>query len=162
MAATLPVQALLDLYAQTLQQLQNAVANIPDDRFAEQPHGVLNHPAWTVGHLAFAGDFIVTLLGGESAAGNQRQAELYGPGSKPQPNRALYAGKEELLAQLRLCHQRVIPIVNERLLTHYNNESPEFLRSFAPTIGPMIVYLLAAHEPYHVAQITPWRQAAGL
>jgi hypothetical protein len=162
MTSPVPVQALLDLFAQTLQQAENAVANISNDRLAEQPHGVLNHPAWTLGHLVFAGEFIVSLLGGESAAGNQRQVELYGPGSKPQPDRALYAGKEELLAQLRACHERVIPIVNERLVSHYNNESPEFLRSFAPTVGPMIVYLLAAHESYHVAQLTPWRQAAGL
>ena len=33
---------------------QMLVGDIADERMAEQPHAGVNHPAWVVGHLAWA------------------------------------------------------------------------------------------------------------
>ncbi|MEM9701826.1 MAG: hypothetical protein AAF907_05225, partial [Planctomycetota bacterium] len=36
---------------------QSLVADVPDDRFAEQPAPGINTPAWIFGHVAIVGNF---------------------------------------------------------------------------------------------------------
>ena len=39
------------------------VGDLSDDQMCAQPHGVVNHPAWSLGHLAVAADAAVPRSG---------------------------------------------------------------------------------------------------
>jgi hypothetical protein len=159
---SLPLSAVLALYSDTLRYVNQTVADLPEERMAEQPHGLVNHPAWTLAHLDFSAVFLLTLLGDTSVSIDQRDMAHIGPGSKPLPDRDLYPAKSVLLAQLADHHAQAAAAVERDFLASFHQESPEFLRGFSPTVGPIILYLLTAHEPYHLAQISDWRKAAGL
>ena len=72
------------------------MADIPDERLAEQPLAGVNHPAWVLGHLAWTADRAVEMLGGRSVQPAE-WASLFGRGSVPSSTRAAYASKDELL-----------------------------------------------------------------
>ncbi len=57
------------------------VADIADERLAEQPHAGVNHPAWILGHLAWTADGALGMLGAQKAL--PEWATLYSRGSKP-------------------------------------------------------------------------------
>src|SRR5438045_353633 len=78
--------------------LANLVDDLPDERMAEQPGGIVNHPAWQLGHLAFVLDRLIGMLGG--AATLESWKDIYGPGTEPRSDRAAYAAKAELICVL--------------------------------------------------------------
>src|SRR5688500_13142155 len=73
------------------------VADVPDERLAEQPvpGRAMNHAAFILGHLAWSNDHAVTLLGGSSQL-PPAWAELFARGATPLPDRAKYPSKAEL------------------------------------------------------------------
>src|SRR6185312_14930576 len=75
------------------------MAELPDERLAEQPSPGVNHPAWILGHLAYSGDAAVARLGGEKTL-TEEWTRQFGPGSKHSAVRAEYPSKEELLRVL--------------------------------------------------------------
>lgn len=149
----------LNQYAGTLKDLREAVADIDDAHMALQFKGIVNHPAWTIGHLVTASGLILMLLDepGDHFAGFD--TKKYGPGSTPVSDRSQYPSKTELLAALAKQHDLVSPSVRAKHEAYFNKPSPEFLRSFAPTIGQIVFYLLATHESYHIGQLMQWKKA---
>lgn len=156
------IDLILSQFAATLKDIREIVADIPEARMAEQPSGIRNHPIWTLGHLCTAAGFIVQLLGETPVAGHADDVARFGPGSKPVADRAAYPSKAELLAQLATLHEQATRVTRAKHADWFGRPSPESLRSFAPTIGQIVVYLLASHESYHLGQLAPWRRAAGL
>ena len=53
----------LNQFAFHRQYLSMLVDDIPDDQLTAQPGGIVNHPAWQLGHLAFVSDRFATMLG---------------------------------------------------------------------------------------------------
>jgi hypothetical protein len=156
----------LDLYADTLKQVGEALSSIPDARLAEQPAGVVNHPIWTLGHLCSASSFMLMLLDDidpstEPTMSSEFMAK-FAPGSKPIPDRAAYPSREELMTSLTRLHARAAAAVRVKHETHFSRQAPENLRAFAPTVGRIAMYLLTCHEPYHLGQLMVWKRAAGL
>src|SRR3954469_12960589 len=96
----LKVNAFLGEYCRML------VADIPDERMAEQPIAGVNHPAWILGHLAIASYRVVTILGGNPDV-PPGWMEKFGPGSKPTASRADYPPKDELLRTAEQSFERV-------------------------------------------------------
>lgn len=162
MTATPTIDLVLDIFATTLKQAHGVVADVPDARMAEQPGGVVNHPAWTLSHLVVSAGYILSLLDEPMTAAEMESLKEFGPGSVPVTDRGVYASKEELLATLADRHARADAAVRAKHGTYFDRPSPEYLRGFSPTLGRVLVYLLAAHESYHLAQLMPWRRAAGI
>jgi hypothetical protein len=156
------VEVMLDVFGKHLAWLEETVADIPDSRFAEQPHGVRNHPAWTVSHLNSSIGFLLKLLKENDGASTDEEDKKYGNGSIPTTDRSQYLSKVELLRTLRQRHELVDAAVRSKHEEYFARETPESLREFAPTIGRIAVYLLAAHESYHLGQLMQWRRAAGM
>src|SRR5262249_9370889 len=75
------------------------LADIPEERMAEQPLPGVNHPAWILGHLAVTADFAAGLLGADKTL-PQEWGPLFVPGSKPSAIRGSYPSKDKLLAAL--------------------------------------------------------------
>jgi hypothetical protein len=156
------IDLLMAQYASTLPQVSALVQGVDDARLAEQFPGAMNHPAWTLGHLCTAGGFALALLDEPGDAPARDMQVLYGPGSQPKPDRSLYMPRHEALARLTAIHARAAVVVPAKHADYFARPSPESLRQWAPTIGQLVFYLLAAHESYHIGQLAQWRKAAGL
>lgn len=155
------VALLLDVFRDHLSWLEEAVTDIPDDRFAEQPGGVVNHPAWTLSHLNASLGFLLGLLEETEGVSSDHENKQFGNGSIPVTDRSHYPSKSKLLKTLNQRHERVDSAVRLKHTEYFARPTPENLREFSPTIGRIAVYLLASHESYHLGQLMQWRRAAG-
>ena len=156
------IELLLGAFADSLRQVERAVADIPDDRMAFQPPGIVNHPAWTLSHLATAAGGVLVLMGDPGSPGLMEDFARFGSGSTPSPDRAFYSSKAEMLERLRSRHARATELVRSRHGARFNQAPPDPFGRFGHAIGPIAAYLLASHEPYHIGQISQWRRLAGL
>jgi hypothetical protein len=161
-ATPLAITQVLDIFADSLVSLRECVETIPDERMAEQFPALVNHPAWTLGHLVTASAFAVQLLDGQPELGISLDRGVYGPGSTPSAVRAQYASKRELLAALERVHGQVAAAIAAKHDTHFAKPAPEALRSLAPTVGRIVLYLATCHESYHLGQLVQWKKAAGI
>ena len=153
---------LLFTYKFNLGHLESLVKDLTDEQMVQQPHGVVNHPAWTLCHLASASNHTGVALGLESTfpADWETAAKTSG---EPSADASQYPSKEALLAELKKQHERVSDAVASADPDVFGKEFPdEGTRKHFPTIGDFVDYLLSAHEANHIGQIAAWRRALGL
>jgi hypothetical protein len=156
------LQSVLKNYAFNLQYLKMLVADIPEDEMCDQPAGLANHPAWTIGHLSAAAQFGISLLGGESSL-PEGWAELFGRGSTPVSDPSKYPSKAELLAEFERCHKLITEAAaaaGDAKLAEATPD-PDF-RQIMPTLSDAVVFILLNHTATHLGQTTMWRRAKGL
>jgi hypothetical protein len=154
------LEMILDLYSASLNDVVEAVASIPESAMLLQSTGLVNHPAWTLSHLANAAAFIASLLDEPCADVGEHDMTRYGPGSTPVADSMLYASKAELVERLTRRHEIVDRLVRTKLQDYSAKTPPAPFDRFAPTIGRIVVYLLAAHESYHLGQLMDWKRVA--
>ena len=53
-------------YRFNLGHIRSLVKDLTDEQMVAQPHGVVNHPAWTLKHLASSANYVAKTLGLES------------------------------------------------------------------------------------------------
>jgi hypothetical protein len=155
------IDQVLDVFSDHQTWLEEAVADVPDERLAEQPGGVVNHPAWTLSHLNASLGFLLGLLNETEGSSSDEENKQFGNGSIPVTDRSRYASKIELLETLKYRHALVDSAVRAKHADYFARSTPGTLREFAPSIGRIALYLLAAHESYHLGQLMQWRRAAG-
>jgi hypothetical protein len=150
------VNLLLMQYCRTL------LADVAEERMAEQPLPGVNHPAWVLGHLAWAADGTLAKLGGQSALPSG-WAALFGVGSKPSAERGDYPSKDELLRAVEQSYQQL----RQKAAT----ASPEQLaqptanpraKELLPTLRETTAFLLTGHLGVHLGQLSSWRRMIGL
>ena len=155
------IQHLLFVYGMNLKRAGRLVDDLTEEQMVAQPSGVINHPAWTLGHLGATSDALAGMLGLPSTFPDAWR-EACRMGSIPSGEAADYPGKAELLEQLRAQHQRVAAAVaavdDERL----QQPTPPRLRERFPTIGDFATALMTMHEGHHLGQLAAWRRALGL
>lgn len=152
---------LLKYFADSLDAVQQLMAHVPDDRAAEQPAGIVNHPAWTLTHLCIANDFCLQCVGREAICPPGWRT-IAGTGTKPVADRSVYPSKDVLLTTLVRQHQGVNEAMRGLPASHFEQPSPERVRSFAPTLGHIVAYMLTCHEHNHLGQLQAWKRAANL
>lgn len=135
------------------------VADVPSEDFCSQPAAGMNHPAWVIGHLAFAVDRHATFLGAEQTLGDWK--EKFGFGSTPTTDPADYPAKDELIAAWHGSNDRLIAILEsaspEQLAAANEHVRPESL----PTLGDFFTFSMAGHTAIHLGQLSAWRRAGG-
>ncbi|MHB8902596.1 MAG: DinB family protein [Thermoguttaceae bacterium] len=154
--------AVLRNYAFDLEYLRLLLADIPEDQMCDQPPGLHNHPAWTVGHLCVGAQFANSLLGQETVL-PEGWTRLFARGSKPVADRSVYPDKARLLAEFERCHKevsRTVATIDEAKLAQ-ETPNPDF-RQVAPTLSDVVVFVLVNHTATHLGQIAMWRRAKGL
>lgn len=157
-----PIGAVLDIHAMVGGFLLATVEDVSDSRLAEQPGGIVNHPAWTLSHLnAYAG-VLLGMLGDASVPTAEEEMERFGYGTTPVPDRGAYATKRELLDRFKERNARLAWVVAKVHLDYFPRPAPERYQPHAPTIGHIALTLLIAHPPHHLGQLRQWRRAAGL
>ncbi|MCY4026136.1 MAG: DinB family protein [Acidobacteria bacterium] len=146
-------------YRFNLGHIESLVKDLTDDQMVSQPNGVINHPAWTLRHLASSSNFLAKTLGLESTT----PAEWDAPSPDgPSGDAAQYPSKAELLAALKAQHERVAEAVAAADPEFLAKDSDEQMRSYFPKVGDLVDYMLTAHEGTHIGQISAWRRAMGL
>ena len=156
------LQHILHVYTMNLGFAKKLVGDLSDDQMCAQPHGVVNHPAWSLGHLVVAADHLGTVLGlsSELPAGWQ---DTFKTGGTPSPDRSLFPAKEQILGVLAQQHVRIAQGLSDAdaaaLAAPHPNEKS---RAHFPTVGDYAIFLMTAHEMDHLGQIAAWRRAMGL
>jgi len=156
------LQHILHVYTLNLGITKRLVSDLSDDQMCAQPHGVVNHPAWSLGHLAVAADHAGKLLGLSSdlPAG---WSDTFKTGGIPSPDKNLFPGKDELLHVIAEQHARLAQGLSDAdpatLAQPHPNEKS---RGHFPTVGDFVIFLMTAHEMDHLGQIAAWRRAMGL
>ena len=152
----------LHSFAYALDYLRELVADVAPADMVAQPNGILNHPAWTVGHLTHSCE----LLGGVAGLPGWLPADFarrFGTGSVPLPDVNQYEPKEKALAMLRDAQARVTRAV-ERLDDAFLDQpfpNPSHRAAF-PTVRHALTQVMVGHAAMHVGQLTVWRRAMGL
>ena len=151
-----------NLYAFMFGYARLLVGDVPDERMAEQPAGLANHPAWTLGHLCAAADLGLRLLGAPTLCSPEWMA-LFGRGSEPAADRGRYPAKPALLAALENAHGKLTAAALAADPAAVAGVNPvERNRAAFPTLGDLVAHLMTTHTATHLGQLSAWRRAAGL
>ncbi len=152
----------LHAYGINLGFAKTLVNDLSTNQMCQQPHGVINHPAWSLGHLAVSEGHLCQLLGVESPV-PEGWEEAFRTGGTPSAEVGSYPARDELLNVLGELHEKVGKAVTvadqETLHRIHPNESA---RKYFPTVGDFAVFLMTSHEMDHLGQIAAWRRAMGL
>ena len=156
------MQPVLHSFAYCLDYLYEQVADVAAPDMVAQPNGIMNHPAWVVGHLTHA----CQLLGGAVGLPEWLPDDWdrrFGTGSVPVADAGLYETKDDALATLRDAQSRITRAVegldDARLDEPFPDES---YRDVFPTIRHALTQVLIGHTANHIGQVSVWRRAMGL
>lgn len=138
--------------------VRKSVEDLSAEQMVLQPPGAPNHAMWTLGHIIFSCQGMAVELGAEPWLADDWES-TFGYGSEPSPDRSCYLTKAEMLRFLddsasRLCDS--IRMANESLL---GKTVPD---ETLPTMGHMLLHVVAAHTGYHAGQLAVWRRAIGM
>ena len=156
------LEHLLFVYDFNLKHLRYFVEDLTPDQCVQQPNGLINHPAWQIGHLALAADIAALELGGEQTFPPE-WAERFFPGAPITAEVADYPSMTELVDQLAAQHARVAALIPNA--TEAQLAAPcqmEMLHRRFSKIGDFIAYIMTGHEGVHVGQIASWRREMGI
>lgn len=151
----------LHAFAMNLGYAQMLAKDVTPEEMTQQPSGIPNHAAWTLGHMVLAADGAAKYMGQGSTI-PENYGELFGKGSTPTAAASHYPDKETLLSQLAEQHERAAAAfesVSDNVMTKPLED--ENLRSAFPTNGDLIVFLLTGHGAIHNGQFSAWRRALG-
>lgn len=138
------------------------VKDLTAEQMTTQPHGLINHPAWNLGHLVSSAHEACKLVGIESSLPDGWSKKFLA-GAPPDPDPASNPSRDELLTEFRACHERVsqaLPTLDPETLAKQHPD--EGARKYFPTLGDHLVYMMTAHEMDHLGQVAAWRRAMGL
>ncbi len=155
---------LMNGWRQNRQQLEALLTDVSTDGMTRQPHGVVNHPAWTIAHLIHYHPAILSLLRGEVVddPATATDADLYDAGSTPVHDSSLYPDRQTLLERYCNHHEQVIELLAG--VESATFDRPPGLPRWAEAFGTTdcaLVYLMHVHEAMHIGQIMVWRRAMG-
>jgi len=149
-------------YCFALNYLRRMVVDVPDERMTEQAGGVVNHPAWVIGHLAFSCQKLAGEMGLHAWLMDNWE-KRFGTGSVPTVERKQYPSKTELLEILADAQRRVLDRLRAVGEEGLKKPLPDVHhRVLFPTLGHAILHILTVHAALHVGQVTVWRRAVGL
>lgn len=152
----------LHSFAYGIAFLREQVGDVSAADMVALPAEVPNHPAWTIGHLAFICEAIGGVVG-LSPWLPEGWAGRYGPGSVPVADAGAYEGKERLLAVLGEACERVRGAVEGLDDAALDRAFPDAsYQEVFPTVRHALVQVLVGHTAYHVGQVGVWRRAMGL
>jgi hypothetical protein len=145
-----------------MQYCRNLVADLADERLAEQPAAGVNHPAWVLGHLAWTADRGLVLLGAAETLPAE-WAPLFGRGSTPTASRAAYPSKNELVRAVEHGYQQL----RERAASASREQLSQpttiaLAKETLPTLNELVAFLMTGHMGGHLGQISMWRRLIGL
>ena len=127
-----------------------------------QLNGIMNHPAWVIGHLTHTCQLLGGVIGLPEWLPHD-WAERFGTGSVPVADAGLYETKNNALAMLRDAQSRITQAVDQLDDSRLDEPFPdESYRGVFPTIRHALTQVLVGHTANHIGQVSVWRRAMGL
>ena len=156
------IPQLLHLYGFNLHVARATVRDLTPEQMVAQPHGLVNHPAWSLGHLVMTADGLAKLLGLAPVA-PERWGPIFATGGIPSGEQSLYPPKDTLVEALASQHARNHAVVEETDPAWFASMNPDpKRRARFPAVGDQVAYLMTSHEMLHLGQLAAWRRAMGL
>lgn len=162
------LQHVVFAYGVNLHIAKSLVADLTADQMCQQPHGVVNHPAWSLGHLVFSSVGLLKFLGHDASPPVGWEEAAFagteaGAGGIPSSDPSRFPSKDELLSTLASLHDRATTAVKAADAATLATPHPyEAARKYFPTLGDHVVFLMTLHEMDHLGQLAAWRRAMGL
>ncbi len=141
------------------------VKDVTEDQMTWTPAtGLVNHPAFTIGHLVAGSADLSRDLGG-SFSMKKDWISLFvrnGPGDPrtPDPNSHRYPSKKALIQELTSQHQNVKQLLVKLSNAELNQPIKWRFSDHMPTKYDLILFMCVNHEAMHLGQIAAWRRAA--
>jgi len=156
------MKPVLHSFAYCLDFLREQVADVAEADMVAQPNGIMNHPAWVIGHLAVTCQKLGGVIGLPEWLPNV-WARRFDTGSVPVADASLYETKDNALAMLSDAQSRITRAVDRLDVSHLDEPFPdESYRVVFPTIRHALTQVLVGHTAYHIGQLPIWRKAMGL
>ena len=159
-------ETIIHQYDFNLAYAQALVAHVSEDEMTLIPAaGLVNHPAFTLGHLVSGSALVAKYLGGtyEMPEGWEALFLRRGPGDPrtPDMDTTKYPSKYELLDELEAQHEKVKALLLTVEDSMLNAPKKWRFSSMMPTLLDSIVFMCINHEAMHLGQLAAWRRAMG-
>ncbi len=161
------IEFIIRQYDFNLKYATALVLDLSEDQMTTVPSsGLVNHPAFTLGHLISGSAGLVEDLGGKFEMPDA-WVDLFlrkGPGDprKPDTDKNKYPAKEMLLRELDKQHTRVKILLSRLDQDELNKDIQWRFSSYMPTLLDLIAFMCINHEAMHLGQLAAWRRAMGL
>jgi uncharacterized damage-inducible protein DinB len=120
-----------------------------------------NHAMWFAGHMASTDNFVLSKIAPEKAIElPPNYKELFGMGSKPSSDPAIYPKPEEALRLFRDRRQALLAVLDKMSEADLSKPIPEGGPGFL-TDNASMFELLVWHEGLHTGQVSIARRALG-
>lgn len=145
-----------DVIRHTMQQsdfIANSYLNdLSDDELFIRPVPGMNHLAWQLGHLIWAERwFMEAVQPGASPALPGGFDDLYNKEGATSDDRSKFRSKQEYIALWKAQRAATEKILDSLPESRLDEQSPEAMRSFVPTVGAMF-NMVGVHPLMHVGQ----------
>ena len=155
-------QTVLDIFKFQRGYLSLLLDDVSDERMAQQTGGIVNHPAWQIGHLTMVMDNFTGMLGGKKTL-DESWTQRFGPGSKPIGDRKAYPAKRDLLEAFDDRRAALTEAFKRAPAEKLNEPNPVARAAeLMPTVGKMLCFIMLTHEGTHLGQLSAWRKAMGM
>jgi uncharacterized damage-inducible protein DinB len=156
------IDEIVRCFSLNLSQLRRLVTDLDADQMVAQVGGVVNHPAWTIGHIVHS----IELIGGEAGLPPwlpATWAESFTRGTTPVAERESYPDKAALLAALDDAEGRIVQRLRTMSAVDLAAPLPDArFHALYPTVAHALLQVLVAHPAHHSGQLIAWRRAMRL
>ncbi len=151
------IPELVRSFESSVKFIQLSVADLSEQEMVAQLTGIPNHATWTLGHIIFSCQEVSAEIGADRWLPDDWEAR-FGYGSTPLSDQNHYPQKSEMVASLDDAEGRLKQALLATTESVWNQSLPD---ETYPTMGHILVQIVAAHTAYHVGQLTVWRRAIG-
>jgi hypothetical protein len=161
------IQSIINQYDFNLAYAKELVKDVSETQMCVQPaKGLVNHPAFTLGHLVTGSALTVKYLGStfEIPEGWEALFLRKGPGDPryPETDQSLFPSKEELLSELEKQHNKVKTLLLNTDQATLLTEKKWRYSNFMPLLIDCVNFMCTTHEAMHLGQLAAWRRAMDL
>lgn len=161
------LETIFKQYDFNLDYAKALVQDLTDEQMTIIPsEGLVNHPAFTIGHLVSGSADLACDLGAKFEI-PENWAYLFlrkGPGDPKYPDldKSKYPSKHVLLTELEAQHNKVKQLLIDIKKNTLNKTIKWRFSSFMPTTLDLVTFMCINHEAMHLGQLAAWRRAMGL
>ena len=161
---TILIQSIINQYDFNLAYAKELVSDVNEDQLCLVPaDGLVNHPAFTLGHLVTGSALLAKYLGStfEIPDGWEALFLRKGPGDPryPEPNPDLYPRKEALIRELDKQHKKVKNLLLNTDQATLLSDNKWRYSNYMPRLIDCVNFMCTTHEAMHLGQLAAWRRA---
>ncbi len=160
------LEYIINQYDFNLEFARQLVLDLTEEQMTYIPsEGLVNHPAFTLGHLISGSAMLVEDLGGDFDMSNEWKKLFLrkGPGDPRLPKTGVeYPAKKDLITELSRQHDLVKGRLNKQTEEGLSKRIKWRFNSYMPTLLDIIFFMCINHEAMHLGQLSAWRRAMGM